>query len=41
MTKSFITKLKRSFKENVKFMTVPATNKLSVFCNIKDSISVK
>ena len=38
---SLIRKLKISFKENVKFKTVYKTNKLSIFCNTKDSISVE
>ena len=40
-TNSLIRKLKRSFKENVKFKTVYKTNELSMFCNTKDSISVE
>ena len=40
-TNSLIRKLKRSFKENVKFKMVYKTNKLSMFCNNKDSISVE
>ena len=39
LTNSLIRKLKRSFKENIKFRTVYKTNKLSMFCNTKDSIS--
>ena len=38
---SLIRKRKRSFKENIKFKTVYKTNKLSMFCNTKDSISVE
>ena len=41
LTNSLIIKLKRSFKENVKFKMVYKTNKLSMFCNAKDSISVE
>ena len=41
LTNSLIIKLKRSFKENVKFKMVYKTNKLSMFCNTKDSISVE
>ena len=41
LTSSLIRKQKRSFKENVKFKTVYKTNKLSMFCNTKDSISVE
>ena len=38
LTSSLIRKLKRSFKENIKFNTVNKTNKLSIFCKTKDSI---
>ena len=38
---SVIRKLKRSFKENVKFKAVYKTNMLSMFYNTKDSISVE
>ena len=38
---SVIRKLKRSFKENVKFKAVYKTNTLSMFYNTKDSISVE
>ena len=38
---SLIRKLKRSFKESIKFKTVYKTNKLSLFCNTKDSISAE
>ena len=41
MTNSLIRKLKRSFKENIKFKTVYKTNKLSTFSNLKDSISAE
>ena len=41
LTNSLIRKLKRSFKENIKFKTVYKTNKLSMFCNTKDSISAE
>ena len=41
LTSSLIRKQKRSFKENVKFKTVYKTNKLSMFCNNKDSIAVE
>ena len=41
LTNSLIRKLKRSFKENVKFKTVYKTNKLSIFCNTKDRVSVE
>ena len=41
LTNSLIRNLKRSFKENVKFKMVYKTNKLSMFCNTKDSISVE
>ena len=41
LTKSFTRKLKRSFKENIKFKTVYKTNKLSMFCNTKDVISTE
>ena len=41
LTNSLIRKLKRSFKENIKFRTVYKTNKLSMFCNTKDSISTE
>ena len=41
LTNSFVRKLKRSFKENVKFKTNYKTNKLSMFCNTKDSTSVE
>ena len=41
LTNSLIRKLKRCFKENVKFKTVYKTNKLSMFCNTKDSIFVE
>ena len=41
LTKSLIRKLKRSFKENIKFRTVYKTNKISMFCNTKDSISAE
>ena len=40
LTNSLIRKLKRCFKENVKFKTVYKTNKSSMFCKTKDSISV-
>ena len=33
LTNSLIRKLKRSFKENIKFKTVYKTNQLSMFCN--------
>ena len=41
LTNSLIRKLQRSFKENIKFNTVYKTNKLSMFCNTKDSISAE
>ena len=41
LTNSLTRKLKRSFKENIKFKTVYKTNKLSMFCNTKDSISAE
>ena len=41
LTNSLIRKLKRSFKEDVKFKTVYKTNKLSIFCNTKDRVSVE
>ena len=41
LTNSLIRKLKRSFKESIKFKTVYKTNKLSMFCNTKDSISAE
>ena len=41
LTNSLIRKLKRSFKENIKFKTVYKNNKLSIFCNTKDSISAE
>ena len=41
LTNSLIRKLKRSFKENIKFKTVYKTNKLSMFCNTKDRVSVE
>ena len=41
LTKSLITKLKKSFKENIRFKRVYKTNKLSMFCTTKDSISAK
>ena len=41
LTSSLIRQLKRSFKENVKFRIGYKTNKLSMFCNTKDSISVE
>ena len=41
LTNSLMRKLKRSFKENIKFRTVYKTNKLSMFCNTKDSISAE
>ena len=40
LTNPLIRKLIRSFKENVKFKTVYKSNRLSMFCNTKDSISV-
>ena len=40
LTNSLIRKLKRCFKENVKFNTIYKTNKLAMFCNTKDSISI-
>ena len=33
--------LKRSFRESVKLKTIYKTNKLSMFCNTKDNISVE
>lgn len=41
LTNSLIRKLKRCFKENVKFNTVYKTNKLAMFCNTKDNISIE
>ena len=41
LTNSLIRKLKISFKENIKFKMVYKTNKLSMFCNTKDSISAE
>ena len=41
LTNSLIRKLKRSFKENIKFKTIYETNKLSMFCDTKDSISAE
>ena len=41
LTNSLIRKLKRSFKESVKLKTIYKTNKLSMFCNTKDNISVE
>ena len=41
LTSSLIRKLKRSFKESVKLKTIYKTNKLSMFCNTKDNISVE
>ena len=41
LTNSHTRKLKRSFKENIKFKTVYKTNKLSMFCNTKDRISAE
>ena len=41
LTNSLIRKLKRSFKENIKFKTIYKTNKLSMFCNTKDNISAE
>ena len=42
LTNSLIRKLKRSFKENIKFKTVYyKTNKSLMFCNTKDSISAE
>ena len=42
LTNSLIRKLNRSFKENIKFKTVYyKTNKSSMFCNTKDSISAE
>ena len=41
LTNSLIRKLKRSVKENIKFKTVHKINKLSMFCNTKDSISAE
>ena len=38
LTSSLIRKLKRSFKENIKFKMVYKTKKLSMFCNTKGSI---
>ena len=40
LTNSLIRKLKRSFQENVKFKRVYKSNKSSMLCNTKDSISV-
>ena len=41
LTNSLIRKLKISFKESIKFKTVYKTNKVSTFCNTKDSISAE
>ena len=41
LTSSLIRKLKRSFKENIKFKMVCKTSKLWMFCNTKDSISAE
>ena len=41
LTNSLIRKLKRSFKESVKLKTIYKTNKLSMFCNTKDNISIE
>ena len=41
LTNSLIRKLKRSFKENIKFSTVYKTNKLSIFCNTNYNISAE
>ena len=41
ITNSFIKKLKRSFKECVKLKTIYKSNKLSMFCNTKENISVE
>ena len=39
LTNSLIGKLKKSFKENIKFKRVCKTNKISICCCTKDSIS--
>ena len=41
LTNSLIRKLKRSFKENIRFKMVYKTKKLSMFCTTKDSISAE
>ena len=41
LTNSLTRKLKRSFKENIKFKMVYKTNKLSMFCNTKDRTSAE